>query len=157
MPLFGFRGLAGLQEGDWGGVARPDHFTLHCSHPANTQKKDTWMSRESIRVSHSHIQIRIKKQIHNVSGMCISDASCVCRNVSISSRYDRWADSGRGHLCLQSVVWVNCCKIWQACLMIHFFSYISALFHLLWATYLEPVIRQHALELHFSSNISNIL
>lgn len=89
-----------------------------CKHTKRTKKLKCHV--KTYR-SHTLIQTQ-KKHIHNVSSMCISDASCVCRNVSISSRYDRWADSGRGHLCLQSVVWVNCCEIWQACLMIHSFS-----------------------------------
>lgn len=144
MPLFGFRGLAGLQEGDlgvgrgWRSETWPLHAALLTSY-IFTERIKSHVACGSIQDSCSHICKHIKKKhIHIVSSMCFSDASCGCRNVSISSGYDRWADSGRGHLCLQSVVWVNCSKIWQACCTI--FLHLSFFFCLLWSTCLNPVI-----------------
>lgn len=68
--------------------------------------------------------------------------------MSLSSRHDRWADPGRGHLCFQSVVRFHRCTIWKATLISSFYSNNLVLMYLLSEKVDSHDSMENAIKLH---------
>lgn len=87
--------------------------------PGEGRDNTNIMACDSVQVPHSH-KTHTVKDILIIWAAFVRAILYVPRNVSLSSGYDRGSDPGWRHLSLQSVVWVNCCKIWKVWLQIHF-------------------------------------
>lgn len=144
MPLFGFRGLAGLQEGDlgvgrgWRSETWPLHAALLTSY-IFTERIKSHVACGSIQDSCSHICKHIKKNIFTLWAACVSVTLHV---VAEMCRYPLGMTGGQ----IQDED-ISASSQWSESTAARFgrhvarFSYILVFFFcLLWSTCLNPVI-----------------